>query len=390
VEASDVEPTTVLPKPNTFLVERFLAKCYDVQRREAFYLTKWIGYEDLKDITWEPESQLKEDVPALVRDFNDLHGAEKFVNVDLKSATVDVKGKQKALPPRIAAQLKRTVKKEDPKIKEKVDKQRKLLDEDKFGDDAQVAAAVRSAKKVAAVPLATTAALAPKQPSSPKKTSSFYDPSAPPSASQSVSAREAQKEKRHDRASVTKPATSSSSDVAASSSSVSSKRVRVATPVSGPDSEDALIFDEDLPPMPKRKPAASVDTGTRSTSATPRGASVVSNSSMSAEVAQPPRSEPVPPKRSTTTASPAPIPKSASNKTGATGQILEVRNVCQADGGSSLLYNVLRSVHGDKPVSRWEPDTIVYQDAPDKVIKFLVSRLQFPDSQYLPGSAAGK
>ena len=53
-----------------YAIEKILDK--KISRKKILYLVKWKGYP-IAEATWEPRSQLLEDVPELVKDFESSH-----------------------------------------------------------------------------------------------------------------------------------------------------------------------------------------------------------------------------------------------------------------------------------------------------------------------------
>ena len=61
-------PDKFIRKPKYFKVEKILDK--KEENGKVYYLIKWFGYPD-SDNSWEPEDVLKEDVPKLLKEFNE-------------------------------------------------------------------------------------------------------------------------------------------------------------------------------------------------------------------------------------------------------------------------------------------------------------------------------
>ncbi|MDX9924329.1 MAG: hypothetical protein RBS48_06145 [Ignavibacteriaceae bacterium] len=56
-------------KPKTFIVDQILGK--KKVKNKIYYKVKWVGYPDEKDFTWEPRSVLMQDVPDVIKEYED-------------------------------------------------------------------------------------------------------------------------------------------------------------------------------------------------------------------------------------------------------------------------------------------------------------------------------
>lgn len=62
------DPKQFIRKPTYYKIEKILDK--KVEKGKTLYFVKWFGYED-EDNTWESEETLKEDIPKLLKEYNE-------------------------------------------------------------------------------------------------------------------------------------------------------------------------------------------------------------------------------------------------------------------------------------------------------------------------------